>query len=349
MVSFLLTVFSFGTAVAVPVVNLQEPDASTKLVAAAQQWGAAYIKGHNVASSVLSDAEDSAREFFGLSQNEKNTLLADKSKALKTARGYAGVRGEQLDITQEGRPDLKEVLDIGLSRVNGSDPYLGPNQVPPSLPAFAANIQTVGEEMSMVASRIIDFLADGLGASGALSDAFADGLRVQRLTRYPAYSDIFPRRAAASEISCGAHTDYGGLTLVHADTAGLAVLKPNANGTKLDSGTFFSDLSVRHLDEWVDVPPVAGSLVVMFGEALQVLTNDRIPSTRHRVDVDGGVARQSLTFFYDPNPDFMLAPLPAFSDEKEAVYEPRIAGHKGVLLAAAATLSKMPFVGYGKV
>lgn len=349
MLSFLLLVLNLGPVLAVPVVNLQDPDVSTSMLAAAQQWGVAYITGHDIPPLILSDAERSARDFFSLSRSEKNELLADKSKALKTARGYAGLRGEQLDVTQEGRPDLKEVLDIGLSRINGSDPHLGPNQLPSSLPAFAGSIQALGEDVSTVAFRVIELLADGLGAPGALAAAFTDALRVQRLTRYPAYSDVWPRRADASEISCGAHSDYGGLTILHADAPGLAVLKPNVNGTRHDSGTFFTDISVRHCDEWIDVPPVAGSLIVMFGEALQVLTNGRIPSTRHRVDVDGGAARQSLTFFYDPNPDFMLEPLPAFCHMEEAIYAPRMAGHKGVLLTATAALTKMSFVGYGKV
>lgn len=331
-----------------PVIDLASPDASTALVNAAQEWGFAYVKGHEMSVERLSDAERAARDFFGLSQEEKNTLLADKSKALKTARGYAGVRGEQLDVSREGRPDLKEVLDIGLARSGGADPHLGTNQLP-NLPEFRSRVEAYGEDASLVAQRVLDLVAQGLGAPGAFDVAFTDPLRVQRLTRYPSYAEILPHRADPAEISCGAHSDYGALTVLHADRPGLAVLRPAANGTASQAGTFFGDLTVRHLDEWIDVPPMNGALVVMFGEALQVLTNGKVQSTKHRVDVDGGSARQSLTFFYDPNPDFMLKPLPAFLDDDDSLFEPRLAGHKGVALTVAATLMKSSFVGYGKV
>jgi len=244
---------------------------------------------------------------------------------------------------------LKEVLDIGLPRKGGADSHLGPNQLPAHLPHFRRSVLAYGEHASIVASRVLELIALGLGVPGALTDAFTDPLRVQRLTRYPSYSEISPRRAGPAEISCGVHSDYGGVTVLHADAPGLAVLRPAANGTMSQAGTFFGDLGVRHLDEWVDVPPLNGSLVVLFGEALQLLTNGKVPSSKHRVDVDGGNARQSLTFFYDPNPDFILEPLTTFGEDVQGLYEPRLAGHKGVALTAVAALATRAFVGYGKV
>ena len=45
----------------------------------------------------------------------KRQLKADPSyfNVMKTTRGYTGVRMEQLDNSEKGKPDLKEILDIG--------------------------------------------------------------------------------------------------------------------------------------------------------------------------------------------------------------------------------------------
>lgn len=92
-----------------------------------------------------------------------------------------------------------------------------------------------------------------------------------------------------------------------------------------------------------------GRMVVMAGEALQRLTNGLVLAARHRVGLTGGqrtrdtwrghavmrhVAgdreRHSLAFFYDPNPETILAPLPVFRVGGKSLYSAKFAGHKGV-------------------
>ena len=55
--------------------------------------------------------------------------------------------------------------------------------------------------------------------------------KVQRLTRYPASDSIIDIQEG--EIGSGAHTDYGGITILYADGPGLQILKPDANSTKV--------------------------------------------------------------------------------------------------------------------
>ncbi|XP_008438548.1 1-aminocyclopropane-1-carboxylate oxidase homolog 1-like [Cucumis melo] len=42
-------------------------------------------------------------------------------------------------------------------------------------------------------------------------------------------------------------------------------------------------LQIRYEDNWVDVPPVAGALVVNIGDLMQLITNDKFKSVKHRV------------------------------------------------------------------
>merc|ERR1712232_224290 len=110
-------------------------------------------------------------------------------------------------------------------------------------------------------------------------------------------------------------------------------------------GTFYADLHNDHADKWVPVEFHPDLLVVTFGEALQRITNGKVQATRHRVVHDGATARHSVAVFVDPNPHKEVTPMEELTNG-QANYSPRIAGHKTVLLAVAATMQKRLGVGY---
>lgn len=327
-----LVLVGIGSAQQLPVIDLRDAAAATEVVDAAHNWGFAYITGHGMSEDVVKAARSGSRAFFGLPRERKEELLADKSKALKTARGYVGLRGEQLDTSSAGQPDLKEVFDIGLPRFGTDSPHLGANIWPTSLPELRETVEAYAEECSNVSKRVIRIIAEGLGDAGAFDKAFDAPLRVQRLTRYPTASEATP--AVPTEVSAGTHTDYGGVTLLDVEGPGLFVLKPNASGQGFRQGTFSTTLGLQHDSEWVHVPPQNDTIVVMFGEALHRLSNGQVPATLHRVENLEKMARYSLAFFFDPNPDHVLAPVPSLLvPGEDPLYEPKVAGHKGVLLA----------------
>ena len=53
-------------------------------------------------------------------------------------------------------------------------------------------------------------------------------------------------------------------------------------------------------NEWVDVKPREGSLIVNLGTLLTHMTGDRLKSTEHRV-LAIGRERQSVPFFFEPS------------------------------------------------
>lgn len=188
----------------------------------------------------------------------------------------------------------------------------------------------------------------------SFGEVFDEPLVVQRLMRYPARSSL---SSDPSELGCGAHYDFGGLTLLRqSDAPGLQVQPPavvSESSAKVKvggaaystiTGTFYSDLQNYHASQWTDVVAEPDHLVVTFGEALQRLTNGRVQATRHRVVHDGSTARHSMAVFVDPNPHREVAPLPALV-QGSPMYQPRIAGHKTVPLEA----SVRGYLGFGKV
>ena len=53
-------------------------------------------------------------------------------------------------------------------------------------------------------------------------------------------------------------------------------------------------------NEWIDIKPREGSLIVNLGTLLSRMTGDRLKSTEHRV-LAIGRPRQSVAFFFEPS------------------------------------------------
>ncbi|CAN1279497.1 1-aminocyclopropane-1-carboxylate oxidase homolog 1 [Linum perenne] len=83
----------------------------------------------------------------------------------------------------------------------------------------------------------------------------------------------------------------------HADTDFMTILLQDHVG----------GLQVLHQDQWVDVPPLPGSLVINIGDLLQLMSNDKLLSVEHRVLANGSSGpRISVACFFStgmlPNP-----------------------------------------------
>ncbi|XP_075511581.1 1-aminocyclopropane-1-carboxylate oxidase homolog 1-like [Primulina tabacum] len=57
-------------------------------------------------------------------------------------------------------------------------------------------------------------------------------------------------------------------------------------------------LQVRHQNQWVDVPPTPGALVVNHGDLLQLISNDKFKSVEHRVLASQTGPRISVASFF---------------------------------------------------
>ena len=99
------------------------------------------------------------------------------------------------------------------------------------------------------------------------------------LNYYPAIDRAELREA---QWSFSPHADYNAFTLLYQDSrGGLQVL--NAAG------------------EWIDAPPIPGTMVVNIGDLFQTWTNDLYTSTLHRVFNTSPNARISVPLFASPN------------------------------------------------
>jgi len=330
-----------------PIVDLHDPQAQRKLVTAVQDWGFSYVTGHGIPDSVIIEAMEETKSFFDLSIEVKQSIAADRRKRLKTARGYTEMEHEQLN--PEGAPDVKEVLDVGIKSTESSertDHYLGPNFWPESnddesggrrldMKSSLQNAtENFAEYASDVARNVLGLIANHFGCGQTLEAVFGpDALQVQRLTRYPPIQEVADDKEP-DQIGAGVHTDYGGITVLYSRGPGLYVLKLNRSSNLTQKGTFSPELDVPNSEEWLAVDSIPGTLIVMAGECLQRLSNGQIYAVKHKVDYKENVPRYSLAFFYDPQPDAIVEPLPCFKRNRTALYGGKMAGHKGVMREA---------------
>lgn len=251
------------------------------LRAACLDKGFFYIKNHGVSEALVDEVFKESAGFFSLPAERKAEVDKAKSKA---NRGYEPLQGQTLE--PGAPPDLKEGYYIGPDH-SADDPRViagmfnhGANQWPAQRPNFRPVMQAYLEVMMDLSARMMRGIALSLDLS---EDYFAnycrDVMATVRLLHYPPQ----PAQALPGQKGAGAHTDFGGLTLLRQDdVGGLQVWDQGSNG-------------------WIHADPLPMTYVVNLGDMIARWTNDRYHSTVHRVVNASGRERYSVPFFYTGN------------------------------------------------
>ena len=191
-----------------------------------------------------------------------------------------------------------------------------------------------------VCMRLVTLLGKAVTLCANDSDKFADfdfaphftnPLRVLRLLHYNKKTSSIKDGI----FGCGAHTDYGMLTLLLTDDVPALQIYPRSSEQK--------DAQIAKDDpNWKTVPPMEGAFIVNLGDLLQRWTNDMYKSTLHRVVNLSNKERYSVPFFFAPNFDCKVECIPACCDTKEAMYPSTTSGKhlRGRYVAAHRDISK---------
>merc|ERR1712060_170362 len=156
-------------------------------------------------------------------------------------------------------------LDVGLPLGANTASYLGPTPWPSALPQLRNATEKYLKAASGVGLELLSVVALSVGLpENGFADIFDEPLVIERIMRYPTTDNLNGMDNA--EIGCGAHYDFGGLTLLRqTDAPGLQVQRPTwpgSDGTHVKveraaystaRGTFFSDLYNNHSIDWTPV------------------------------------------------------------------------------------------------
>jgi isopenicillin N synthase-like dioxygenase len=281
---------------------------AAQIRAACLETGFFYITGHEVAAALRQRIFAAAKQFFALPTDAK--MAIDKNLTPGN-RGYEPLRRQTLE--PGAPPDLKEGFQIAAElppdhpRVVSGRFDSGTNQWPEGLPGFRATLTEYYDAMVALENVMWRGLALSLGLA---EDYFTEFCRAPfanlRMLHYPPQ----PANPLPNEKGCGAHTDFGGMTMLLQDDVG---------GLQVWDGR----------SDWIHAPPIPDTYVVNLGDMVARWTNDRYRSTVHRVVNMSGQERYSVPFFFSGNPDYVVSCLPTCLEAGEtAKYPPtNVADH----------------------
>jgi isopenicillin N synthase-like dioxygenase len=286
--------------------TLDQPETIATLHAACIGTGFFYLGNHGIAPGLIAATLDQAHQFFALPVADRMAVWLRHSTC---NRGYEPMQAQTLEAGMP--PDLKEGFYIGNDlpmdhpRVRAGLFNQGPNQWPAGLPGFRPAMEAYFEALSALSVTLMTAMARSLGLPPETFDAFCDGpMAILRLLHYPPQ----PPNPQPGEKGCGAHTDWGCLTLLLQDDAG--------------------GLQVQVAGAWLDAPPIPGTYVVNIGDMFARWTNDLYRSTLHRVVNLSGRDRYSIPFFFEGRPEHEIVCLPSCVGDAAPRYNPTtVSGH----------------------
>ncbi|KAH7396499.1 hypothetical protein DE146DRAFT_39749 [Phaeosphaeria sp. MPI-PUGE-AT-0046c] len=287
--------------------------------AACVNYGFFYLTGHGIPVAKLDETISLARDFFALPVEEKHKVKrfdAGGPEGGDGARGYQGlgenVTGglqdmqEAIDWYREWPAEKKEPGDGGPGSVRTlQGPNLWPEkpaQLKPVYEDYIERVKKVAEALVHAMGVALDLGAPQPDADQTTEDEKVfvrncdNSFWVMRMIGYPPLPPSFSTSSDSSsdpttQFSCGAHTDYGCVTLLHASPT------PGALQVQLKDGT------------WLNADPIPGAFVVNIGDMIERWTNGLWKSTMHRVIHKGEGYRVSVPFFYEPNFEALVKPL----------------------------------------
>jgi isopenicillin N synthase-like dioxygenase len=280
-----------------------------KVGAAARSIGFLVVSGHGVPASVIDEAGAATRHLFDLSPEEKSKY---RSPSLEIYRGYFGIETGNLASTigeEEAKPDHREYFNFGRFEIDAADPYFATETAKrifheniwpeADVPEFKPAMTAYYLEMEKLAALLMELCARALHLpANWFADKIDKHITNMVVSNYPDQ----PEALEDGQLRAGAHTDYGGLTILKTED------KPGG-------------LEVQTADgRWEPVPIVPGAFIINLGDLMAQWTNDEWVSTMHRVvnpprDLGVGSRRQSLVFFHQPNYDAVIECIPTCAKE----------------------------------
>ncbi|CAN8233903.1 unnamed protein product [Cochlearia groenlandica] len=278
----------------IPVIDISNPESKHALVKACEDFGFFKVINHGVSSELASVLEHEAVEFFSLPNS-------DKTQVAGYPFGYGNSK-----IGRNGDVGWVEYLLMNANIDFDSDHFLTSHFKNPQ--TFRNVLEEYTTSVRNMTCKVLEMITDGLGIkprntlSKIVSDQDTDS--ILRLNHYPPCPLINNNNNKKKNvIGFGEHTD----------PQIISVLRSNNT----------SGLQINLVDgSWISVPSDHSSFFFNVGDSLQVMTNGRFKSVRHRVLANSKKSRLSMIYFAGPSLTQIIAPLTCLLDnEEERLYK----------------------------
>lgn len=250
-----------------------------------ERTGFAIVADHGFDEALLADAMAKTRAFFALPEATKRAYLVPGGGGQRGYTAFGVETAKDHDVA-----DLKEFWHVGRSLPAGHryEPQMPRNITVAEIEGWDETMTAFYAGFDAVGARLLEAIAHYLGLPRDwFSSKVVEGNSVLRLLHYPQ----IPDHVTPGAIRAGAHGDINVITLLlGSEEPGLELLDRDG--------------------QWQPVTAPPGCFAVNIGDMLSRLTNDRLPSTIHRVvnpsNERARFARYSTPFFLHFAPDVMV-------------------------------------------
>lgn len=257
-----------------------------------EEYGFVKVKNHGIDQKLIKKLYKRVEQFFGLPTETKTSY---ENPELAGQRGYTSFGREKAKGSDT--QDLKEFYQHG--QLVGKRNKLGfpLNVNVKEVRGFTRSMNEAYKNFENSGRVLLRAIANYLNLDESyFDDKVERGNSILRAIHYPPIT-----QEPLSAIRAEQHEDINLITLlVGASADGLQVM--NKQG------------------EWINVVALEDQIVVNVGDMLQMLTNDKLKSTTHRVvnppREKWNTPRYSIPFFLHPKPDVKLNSLESCVDEK---------------------------------
>lgn len=225
---------------------------------ASATWGFFQVVNHGISVDILAEMLQGARRFY-----EQDSEI--KKKWYTRDGSKTVVYNSNFDLFSSASANWRDTSYCSMA----------PNTpIAADLPDTCRDIMLeYSKEVKKLGSLLLELLSEAVGLNPDYLNSLgcSDGHAILS-HYYPACPE--PEKT----LGASKHADYSFLTvLLQDDIGGLQVLCRN---------------------QWVDVPPVRGALVVNIGDLLQLISNDKLKSSQHRVVANLTGPRVSVACFF---------------------------------------------------
>ncbi|KAJ3677361.1 hypothetical protein LUZ60_003085 [Juncus effusus] len=233
------------------------------------------IVNHGIPSELMDRALSLSKEFFSLTDEEKQRVKPVEGSKSPLPAGYAKQPENSMD---------KNEYCLFFS------PGLGFNLYPDRPAEFKATIEECYSKLTETALLIQEILNKSMG----LAPNFLKEYNKNRNFDFMAALRYFPSSEMdQNDNGLSEHQDGNCITLVFQDSiGGLEVLKDG---------------------DWIPVDPKEEGIIVNIGDLIQVLSNDKLKSAMHRVTRKREY-RHSFAFFFNIDGEKWIEPVPQFTE-----------------------------------